>query len=139
MSKTYPMKLPGSHRPVKGEVWGQAHQVQEESTGRFGTASRSRLRGRTRCRLHGGDTPQGFKGTADQVLLAVELDALFDGEEADLAIRQCPIKGKTWSFLMLYFYSNLVGTPIRAIARETEVPYATTRRLLLEREKPPGN
>ena len=28
---------------------------------------------------------------------------------------------------------------IRAIARETEVPYATTRRLLLEREKPPGN
>ena len=25
---------------------------------------------------------------------------------------------------------------IRAIARETEVPYATTRRLLLEREKP---
>ena len=28
---------------------------------------------------------------------------------------------------------------IRAIERETEVPYATTRRLLLEREKPPGN
>ena len=28
---------------------------------------------------------------------------------------------------------------IRAMARETEVPYATTRRLLLKREKPPGN
>ena len=28
---------------------------------------------------------------------------------------------------------------IRASARETEVPYATTRRLLLEREKSPGN
>ena len=59
----------------------------------------------------GGDHHLG-----SQVLLAVELDALFDGDEADLAMDQrfhdldhlpagrrrfsgqCPIKGETWSF-----------------------------------------
>ena len=39
---------------------GQASHVPRRSTGRSGTVARSQWRGRTRCRLHGGDTPQGI-------------------------------------------------------------------------------
>ena len=52
--------------------------------------------------------------------------------------RNLPISGPAGS-LRVIFHTVAAQTPIRAIARETEVPYATTRRLLLEREKPPGN
>ena len=60
MSKTYPVKLPGSHRPVKGKCGAKLLKSKKKYGGKIRYCISFPVRGRTRCRLHGGATPQGI-------------------------------------------------------------------------------
>ena len=59
MSRTHPVKVPGSQRPVKGKC-GAKLRKSLEKYGQIRYCILLPVKGRTRCRMHGGATPQGI-------------------------------------------------------------------------------
>ena len=59
MKRTNPVKVPGSQRPVKGKC-GAKLLKSKKKYGKIRYCILLPVRGRTRCRMHGGDTPQGI-------------------------------------------------------------------------------
>ena len=59
MNQTYPMKLPGSPKPLKGKC-GAKLIKSKKKYGKIRYCTAFPVRGRTRCRSHGGLTPQGI-------------------------------------------------------------------------------
>ena len=59
MNQTYPMKLPGSPKPLKGKC-GAKLIKSKKKYGKIRYCILLPVRGRIRCRMHGGATPQGI-------------------------------------------------------------------------------
>ena len=59
MRQTHPMQLPGSPKPLKGKC-GAKLIKSKKKYGEIRYCSAPPVKDRTRCRMHGGDTPQGI-------------------------------------------------------------------------------
>ena len=63
MNQTYPMKLPGSPKPLKGKC-GAKLIKSKKKYGKIRYCILLPVRGRIRCRMHGGGYPSGYCLTA---------------------------------------------------------------------------